>query len=450
MDEIKVPANVVGIHDGKRKKKTDNERTQLVDLYKALSEAIETGRAPIGGGPFNDRFYACQPPHGPRVILEGIANNCVRIVPREVVGYSIAKWSNEGAPGYNFLPRQLSGAVEYWLANAPSVPMPKPWAELSDPDLTFSRLPWDLDIDSETAPTPLFDEMLGRFSNSAAIRCFIGSLFYPESDRQQYLWIYGDGDNGKGALAWILKKALGESYASRDAAKAKDSAWFTGGLIGKRLVVFPECNHFSFPMTAICKSVTGGDRVECERKYESSFDSELSCKLVFMSNEQPDLTSQKANLRRVIYSECETFKGEGNESYKGRLWEEARDFLIKCKKDYIQSYPNHGRIQCDTEAVEMLAESNECHFEKFFTDHFEPCPIVILENGGYDLTKGHAVPGEVMSAFKNARILNPREQHSYLRYANRRWGVKMVRVRVCEGVQRNVYMGMRRTPIWPS
>ena len=78
----------------------------------------------------------------------------------------------------------------------------------TDSGLCWHRLPFDL----EDGPTPVFDEMFSRIDAPKSVMAWIGSLLDPQADLQQYLWIYGDGQNGKSSLSNFLRKVLGPAH----------------------------------------------------------------------------------------------------------------------------------------------------------------------------------------------------------------------------------------------
>lgn len=241
----------------------------------------------------------------------------------------------------------------------------RPVREADEPGLTLRRLPWNL----TQGPHPTYDELLFRTSNGHALMAWIGSLFFEQSDRQQYVWLYGHGRNGKGSLTRVLQRIFGPSFATEQPPPRDDKFW-TSGLLGKRLVVFPDCNHYSFTTTGLFKSLTGGDRVRIERKNHQPFDAELTCKFMFLSNERPRLSSQEADLRRAIFCEIDPIDKDFGPDYERLLWEEAPHFLEHCRRYYESVCPNHGSIPVNREATELIAAMAESDYQVVFDKYF--------------------------------------------------------------------------------
>lgn len=119
----------------------------------------------------------------------------------------------KGARQYCLTVKQAKEAVAYWVSVTPSLPaIPKIVAEKDFAGLCFHRLPFN--FEREKKPTPIFDEFFSRCTNAKAIKAWIGSLLYDNASRQQYVWLHGEGGDGKGSLTRFLQAILGPSYAS--------------------------------------------------------------------------------------------------------------------------------------------------------------------------------------------------------------------------------------------
>lgn len=233
--------------------------------------------------------------------------------------------------------------------------------------MTFRRLPWA----KASGECPTFEHMGARISNWEALKCFIGSLLVDDADRQQYVWLHGQGQNGKGALSRFLHRVLGGVYTSQVPPANGDKFW-TSNLLGKRLCVFPDCNNTSFVTSGLFKSLTGGDPVKVEQKNQHATTAILPVKYLFLSNERPSLSSEKADQRRIIYCEVTAFEGDPDPEYEERLWAEGGAFLSHCLELYQSRCPKHGQIPVDSSDM-VLADwvsTVEEEFETVFEDNF--------------------------------------------------------------------------------
>lgn len=334
-------AEVVDIRSkvaGKKPKK------KMSDVYRAISEAMQ-GRNVDPVPAFPLRFHIIEPSPGARLIAQEIEPEVLQYVSEKTVTQAILKYVHysyllrtQEAVGFEH--RHASDCMKFWRDIGDPIPEPKMVSWPGEPGYTLRRLPWAL----QEGDTPLFDEMMERTSNSHALKCFIGSLFFNDADLHQYVWIFGLGQNGKGALGRFLRRALKSAYSSQMVPTLGDKFW-TSGLIGARLVVFPDCNNRTFPASGLFKSLTGGDPIKVEQKGMQPFTAELKAKYIYLSNEKPYLSSEMADLRRIIYCVMQTIKGMPRAGYEDELWLEGGAFLASCFRCYAEACPKHGPIQ---------------------------------------------------------------------------------------------------------
>lgn len=268
-----------------------------------------------------------------------------------------------------FTAKDLTEFARLWISYAEPVPEPKAWTFKSSTERAFTRLPWD----PEPGPTPTWDDLLSRASAPEALLAYLGSLFVDESDRQQYLWIYGEGNDGKGSLFRFLHRCFGSSFGNEYVPERGDSRFWTSGLLNKRVVVFPDCNHYGFVTTGLFKSLTGGDPVRIERKGEQAFTAMIHAKFIYGSNEQPKISGEKSDLRRLIYCELKSWDGDLDASFETRLWAEGGAFINKCLEAYKKASPMHTSLVVDQDCLHALASDTEEVFEAAATHfHFSP------------------------------------------------------------------------------
>ncbi len=226
-------------------------------------------------------------------------------------------------------------------------------------------MPWD----PEPGPTPTWDDLLSRASAPEALCAYLGSLFVDASDRQQYLWIYGEGNDGKGSLFRFLHRCFGVAFGNEYVPEGKDKFW-TAGLLNKRIVIFPDCNEYGFITTGLFKSLTGGDPVRMEFKGKQSFTALINTKFIYGSNERPKISGERSDLRRLIYCEMKSWVGDADSNYESRLWDEGGAFIHKCLEAYKKASPQHAAIVVDQDRLSALASDTEEVFEAA-TMHFK-------------------------------------------------------------------------------
>ena len=270
---------------------------------------------------------------------------------------------------------KVKNSVETWVSY--TTPFSQTIAPISiDPsEPTYNRVK----ITPHPGKHPHFSDFLRRCSNSEALCAFIWSLFVKESNTQQYVWLYGDGGNGKSALGDFLSRCLGDAYMSKNAVNAYNNKNFSSSLVGKRLAVFEDSNSTRFVQSGSFKEITGGGLVEVEAKYEAPYSTRLFVKFLFLSNFAPELSSKKADLRRIILCHVLPIDGPLYLDYNDRLWEERDQILHTCKLAYEKLCVN-GFITTNEENLTANTNLNEVQFLDVYDNYLISGGYVELKN----------------------------------------------------------------------
>ncbi len=349
-----------------------SNETAFAEIAHAIASIINF-EMPVGfswPGKWTHIFRVLEPEPGARVIVKEGADLEIRKIHLHHLANSIVQWSRlQSDPEALMTFRKSKEVAEIWRAIAepldPAHIKNVRWK--SEPGYTWRRLPWDM----QDGPTPYWDKIFAKLSNASAMRQFIGSLFFDEAKQHQYVWAHGLGGDGKGSLNRFLKRAFGPSYRSKQPPQQNDKFW-THGLIGARLVVFPDCNSQGFTSGGLFKTLSGGDPVDAEAKNEMSFTTELCAKFMFLSNEKPNISCEEADMRRIIYCEFfeKTKKEDKNPEFEKKLWGEGGYFLTKCVREYIAHCPNHEDIVSSKEEIESWVSVNDEKFQDVFDQYF--------------------------------------------------------------------------------
>lgn len=325
---------------------------------------------------FPVKFHVMTDTDGECFVLEEGDGNEVRRVSNTRVGQAVLKFiKDESFPfGFQKLTHQhMTQVVQEFLAVAPRIPEPEMVRPLDEPGLTYRRLPFNFLSDPGLALSPTFAEMMSRTTNASALMQWIGSIFDPDADLQQYVWLYGGGQNGKSALGRFLSQVLGGGARSVQPPGLNDRFW-TINLIGKRLVIYGDCNNAKFVTSGLFKSMTGGDAVSAEIKMGATLQVVLKAKHLFFSNRKPGIDAGEADQRRIILCEMASIAAEPDPFYEKRLWDEAPTFLGACIDHYLDQAGPRRRIKADQTAARALALENDEHFESVFGDRFVASP----------------------------------------------------------------------------
>ncbi len=353
-------STVIPIKKKREKAKTDTEKKpKAEELFWRLRQVID--HSPFS--PFEDfphKFMVYHVDENNVLTLTVDERGVCTAKTPDALARLVASYLEERlikSPGdyWVFSASKLREFVDLWISYAQPVPEPKPWTFKSSTELAFARLPWD----PEPGPTPTWDSFLVRSSDPNALKAYLGSLFVDESDRQQYLWLYGEGNDGKGSLFRFLHRCFGSAFANEYAPGKNVSQFWTSGLLNKRVVAFPDCNNYDFVTSGLFKSLTGGDPVRVERKGDPAFTALIHAKFLFGSNEYPKVSGEKSDIRRLIFIEMTSMTNDPDPKFESRLWDEGGRFIHACLEAYRNACPDHSIIRVDVEAVDNISSQSE-------------------------------------------------------------------------------------------
>lgn len=276
----------------------------------------------------------------------------------------------------------------------------------------FHRVPFQ----PKPGETPTWDSVTCRMTNADAFMMFIASMFHSGSYNQQYIWIYGEGGEGKGSIGRWLNKIFGQSFISLST--IPKSQFWKAALVGKRCVVFSDWSNACFVTGGEFKGMVGGDIQQIEEKYERPYKTYLNNKYIFFSNEKPYIASEASDLRRLIYCHIDPIDESKKEydAFESKLWDESAAFLHRCFELYAANCPNHQPIPFNhTQTIELAAE-NESEYEGLLQGSFKE------EKNGVVLSKD-------MVDWYRRRNLSWREKVEWKKFLLRR-GVKYTAIRL--------------------
>lgn len=369
------------------------------------------------------KFLVTMPEVGSLVLIEEYQPGLARVVPVAYITMCLIKHLTKYLAGwgaYSLDVAEATKAVLFWANFTPPSPSPLIIGQKSDKELCFHRLPWD--YENANSPTPYFDEFVSRCTNRTALKCYIGSLFEPNADRSQYLWIYGDGGDGKGTLTTMLSNIFGPVACSPGVPVGNDKFW-TSNLHKKRLAIISECETASFLTSAIFKSLTGNDAILFENKGEKAFSEKPEIRFIFSSNHHPQVTRGKAHERRLISCAISPPKlvadGENGKGADGVIpymimnslwWAEAPSIVRKCLQIYRDTCPSYGPIPTDKLAYEEALDDSEVYLDGLFHNYFT-------------LDPNEEVRGAVLEQILDSRRVSYQEKRNFRNYLKNRHGI---------------------------
>lgn len=430
--------NVTDINKKRAENKKDKAKkeprptfAEICSIYaKVLSDPLAYIRFGLAE-PILERFHVIEQDDGNRELLrEGPEQVCHYVATRALAAAIVRYGEHVCAgifPDLQLTTKRALECAEYFLDISTPITEPARVLWKDQPGLTFHRLPWayaDYEPDGTPIDCPTWNQMALRVpKNWEAFCVFVGSLLVPESDRQQYCYLFGQGGDGKSAIVRWLAKVLGGAFAStQPPAKGGDKFW-NQCVVGKRLLVFPDCNMSTYTNSGEFKTLTGGDPIKIERKYGREFHYFPNIKSLWVTNETPSASSEIADIRRIIYIEfTPRSPHEMNDpKFESKLWQEGGSFLAYCLALYREKCPDHGSIPVDNSLLTGYVEENEQEFQSAFDARL--VYIGVDTSQKLDWLLAGSLWEVVADAFKERY-----QQRAFLTWIGRKYGVRRTRV----------------------
>jgi energy-coupling factor transporter ATP-binding protein EcfA2 len=204
---------------------------------------------------------------------------------------------------------------------------------------------------------------------------WIGSVLDTGSDRSEYLYLRGDGNDGKSTLISALNTVLSPASQVISTNVLKNDHGSTA-LEGKRLVIFNEENSATFSKSAELKRITGDDEHLINPKNAALRTALFQCKVIYVSNFEPSLHGLRADKRRIAYVEVGEFTGIDT-TFKARLTGQAPDMLRYCWTKYQEwkrQNPKGGKLGDPAALDSIIEESTVSEAEDTFNLLFSVVP----------------------------------------------------------------------------
>lgn len=214
--------------------------------------------------------------------------------------------------------------------------------------------------------TPAFDMFMSGVE--PACRDTLMALIYANIDERchlnQYIWMHGEGGDGKTSLLNAMREYLGHNMCCSLNTDSQKSEFGLEETVGKRMVVFPDVQSGLSVKQGIIHKLTGHDPVPINRKNLPHITTRIDCLLWIAANTAPDVNFSNANeARRCVYIRmCKPpeevqkkiyftnpdgsfqLDAEGNKINNGfpleeMLIEEMPHILFKCRKKFEEKIP---------------------------------------------------------------------------------------------------------------
>ncbi|MFH1031093.1 MAG: phage/plasmid primase, P4 family [Chloroflexota bacterium] len=154
--------------------------------------------------------------------------------------------------------------------------------------LSTIRIPVIYNPGTECPVIKTFLSEIVGVEDQVTLQEFAGYCLFPQYIIQKAFLLQGDGDNGKSTYLNLLKGFIGRENCSNVSWQSLEFNRFASSqLEGKMVNIFADLPSRSVDMTTAFKTLTGGDQVESEKKFQNKSSFLNFAKLIFSANKPP-------------------------------------------------------------------------------------------------------------------------------------------------------------------
>lgn len=234
-------------------------------------------------------------------------------------------------------------------------------------------------------PTPDFDGFMSSIHPACrdSLMAAIYATFFAGCRLNQYIWIHGEGGDGKSSLLNAIARYAGDRLACSLNASDMKSEFGLENTVGKRMVIMSDVKTGLSVKSALIHNLTGHDLVSINRKNKPIISVRLNPIVWIAANDAPDVNFDNRNeARRCLYikmveppddvkrkfyftKEDGSFELDKNGrpinngyDLEGHLVEEMPHILYKCREAFNQVCPApYSVIKPDIDALEIAEEN---------------------------------------------------------------------------------------------
>jgi P4 family phage/plasmid primase-like protien len=129
---------------------------------------------------------------------------------------------------------------------------------------------------------------------------WFGYCLLPDGRFQRFLVLTGEGQNGKGVVARLLRLLLGPGNVASIGMEALGQRFGLAPLLGKLVNISGDLNEIDNVAEGVLKQLTGEDPVTIDRKHLSAIELVPVFKLVFLCNDLPRFRDKSSGVWRRL------------------------------------------------------------------------------------------------------------------------------------------------------
>ena len=164
-------------------------------------------------------------------------------------------------------------------------------------------LPYPVDTACKDVQSPRWDSFLdramaGNQENIKTLQEWCGYCLTHDTSQQRFLFLEGEGNNGKSVFCAALIALLGRANVSHVPLERFAGRFDMVTTLGKLANIATECSELDKAAEGVLKSFTSGDRMLFEEKHKRSFSAMPTARLVLSANNRPRFSDRSGGLWR--------------------------------------------------------------------------------------------------------------------------------------------------------
>lgn len=205
---------------------------------------------------------------------------------------------------------------------------------------------------------------------------FLGYILYPSNKFERFMWLTGQGSNGKSVLLQVMANLAGADNTSWVHLDRLNSNAVRANLEGKSLNISAEMNSDGTLVDGHLKSITSGEPVDAEAKYKMPYVFRPTVKLVAATNQLPRLkdTSGGFARRAIIISFNRVFSLAERDANLGQALAAEQSGILAFAVEGLARLLKRGYFVPPPSSEEILQayRTESCSVAMFNRDYMEP------------------------------------------------------------------------------
>lgn len=190
------------------------------------------------------------------------------------------------------------------------------------------------------------------------LQMFFGYCLIRDTRQAKFLWMVGDGGNGKSLVLNILATILGSENVSRAMLHRLEDKFVRAQLLHKLANISPEMGPEDTLSENYLKAIVSGEEIEAEGKYKPSFRFKPYARIIASTNSLPRLLDHSEGFRRraIILTFNRVFnEKEQDKNLDSKLQEELSGILLWAVKG-LQRLRKKGSFVIPSSSKKALEE----------------------------------------------------------------------------------------------